>query len=125
MIGLIINIIRMRCPRCRKAPLYTQPNPYKFSRLFEMHEQCPHCGQPYEIEPNFYYGAMYASYALAVALFVAVLVILTIIGHNEVEVLLPTYFISLVVLSPVLFRLSRSLWIHFFVKYDPELAEKK
>lgn len=115
----------MRCPRCRKAPLYTQPNPYKFSRLFEMHEQCPHCGQPYEIEPNFYYGAMYASYALAVALFVAVLVILTIIGHNEVEVLLPTYFISLVVLSPVLFRLSRSLWIHFFVKYDPELAEKK
>ncbi|KFD39425.1 DUF983 domain-containing protein [Schleiferia thermophila] len=122
---LVVNILSMRCPRCRTSPLFTQPNPYKISKLFEMHEKCPSCGQPYVIEPNFYYGAMYASYALAVALFVAVLVILTLIGHNEIEVLIPTYFIVLVILSPVLFRLSRSLWIHFFVKYDPECKAEK
>lgn len=90
-----------------------------------MYDACPNCGQPYEIEPNFYYGAMYASYALAVAVFVAVLVILSIIGHNEINVLLITYFVVMIVLSPILFRLSRSLWIHFFVKYDPKTTEKK
>lgn len=89
-----------------------------------MHDACPNCGQPYEIEPNFYYGAMYASYALAVAVFVAVLVILTLFGRNEIDILLISYFVTMIVLSPVLFRLSRSLWIHFFVKYDPN-AEKK
>ncbi|MFN3950840.1 MAG: DUF983 domain-containing protein [Thermaurantimonas sp.] len=114
----------MRCPRCRKGPLYTHPNPYKLSKIFNMHDACPNCGQPYEIEPNFYYGAMYASYALAVAVFVAVLVILTLFGRNEIDILLISYFVTMIVLSPVLFRLSRSLWIHFFVKYDPN-AEKK
>lgn len=115
----------MRCPRCRKAPLYVQPNPYKLSDIFKMHDACPNCRQPYEIEPNFYYGAMYASYALAVAVFVAVLVILTIIGKNDIDLLLITYFSVMIVSFPVLFRLSRSLWIHFFVKHDPKWDENK
>jgi hypothetical protein len=32
-----------------------------------MHEKCSHCGLIYQIEPSFFYGAMYVSYGLNVA----------------------------------------------------------
>ena len=32
-----------------------------------MHNQCPHCDLTFEIEPGYFYAAMYVSYALNVA----------------------------------------------------------
>ncbi|MEY4912742.1 MAG: hypothetical protein RL025_569, partial [Bacteroidota bacterium] len=32
-----------------------------------MHQDCPHCGFHFEIEPGFFWGAMYISYAFSVA----------------------------------------------------------
>ena len=32
------------------------------------HKNCSHCNLKYEIEPGFFYGAMYVSYALAIGL---------------------------------------------------------
>ncbi|MBU6274968.1 MAG: DUF983 domain-containing protein, partial [Bacteroidetes bacterium] len=32
-----------------------------------MHDDCPHCGFHFEIEPGFFWGAMYISYAFSVA----------------------------------------------------------
>ena len=39
-----------------------------------MHKECAACGEDFEREPGFYFGAAYVSYALTVALWVAVLV---------------------------------------------------
>ena len=36
-----------------------------------MHQDCPHCGFHFEIEPGFFWGAMYISYAFSVAVSVA------------------------------------------------------
>ena len=36
-----------------------------------MNDTCPVCGQPFCLEPDFYYGTGYVSYALAVAVSVA------------------------------------------------------
>jgi Ca2+-dependent lipid-binding protein len=70
------------------------------------------------MEPSFFYGAMYVSYAVGVAFAVAAFVI----SYLFVSLSLINAFIvivgTLVVFLPVIIRLSRNIWINFFVKYD-------
>jgi hypothetical protein len=40
-----------------------------------MKENCSHCGLRYQIEPSFFYGAMYVSYGLNVALGIAAFIV--------------------------------------------------
>ena len=96
-----------------------------------MHETCPVCHQPTEIEVGFYYGTGYVSYALSVALtvstFVAwkVLIGMTFdIDDNRIFYWLGTNIAILLLLQPVLMRLARSLWLSWFVKYEPKWKEK-
>ena len=84
-----------------------------------MNDRCSHCGLKYKIEPSFFYGAMYVSYAVGVAFAVAAFVVsFLFLGTSLV-----TTFISivgtLIVFMPLILRLSRNIWINFFVKYDP------
>lgn len=89
-----------------------------------MHKNCELCGQPTEIEVGFYYGTSYVSYALTVALSVASLVAWwVLIGlsteDNRFFIWIAVNAVLLLFLQPWLMRLSRSLWISWFVKYDP------
>jgi uncharacterized protein (DUF983 family) len=117
--NLMLNIVGQKCPSCRTGMLFKHC--VYCSGFSQMHEKCSNCGQRYSLEPGFFDGAMYVSYALQVAIFVSVVV--------AYEVLYPTadviwYFGTVVVLAlalfPVTFRLSRSIWVHFFIKYNRE-----
>lgn len=96
----------------------------------KMNSHCPVCSQATEIEIGFYYGTGYVSYGLAVA-FSAVSFILwwVFIGVsiNDDRVLwwLGVNTLLLILLQPVLMRLSRTLWLSWFVKYDPDWETKK
>lgn len=89
-----------------------------------MHERCSHCATKYKVEPSFFYGAMYVSYALGVALGVAVFLIsYLVLGFG----LLSTFiFITIAVIGllPLEMRLSRNIWINFFLKYNKKKAKK-
>lgn len=94
----------------------------------EMNKSCPVCGQPTEIETGFYYGTGYVSYALAIALSVSTLVAwLVLIGMSTEDNRFFYWLISnsvlLILLQPWLMRLSRSIWISWFVKYDRHWKE--
>ena len=112
------------CPRCQHESMYENPNPYHIGQTMKMHEHCSHCGLKYKIEPNFFFGAMYVSYALAVAAGVASFVV----AHWGFGLDLPqsfwVIFGVLAVLMPLIARLSRNIYIHFFVSYDPAYAQK-
>ncbi len=61
----------MRCPRCRRGDMFKNSNPYRklnLSYIFDMHDTCPVCRQKFDLEPGFWYGTGYVSYALAVAI---------------------------------------------------------
>lgn len=93
-----------------------------------MNQKCPVCGQPTEIEVGFYYGTGYVSYALSIAIcvasFIAWWVLLGIsINDNSLFWWLGVNSLLLIVLQPVLMRLSRSLWLSWFVKYDEDWKE--
>ncbi len=95
-----------------------------------MNKNCLVCNQPTEIEVGFYYGTGYVSYALTVAISVASLVAwLVLIGmsttDNRFFYWLGFNAILLILLQPWLMRLSRSIWISWFVKYDPHWKEER
>ncbi|GAB3012631.1 hypothetical protein GCM10027051_14600 [Niabella terrae] len=116
--------------------MFAVANPWRLKTTMRMNETCPVCTQPMNIEVGFYYGAGYISYALCVALTVASLLIwwMTIglsIHDNRLYYWLTINSILLVLMQPYLMRLSRSLWLSVFVKYNknweteaPELPER-
>ena len=70
-------------------------------------------------EPGFYYGAMFISYILTGWLFIIVgLALVFGLGWSATATILAVGLLA-VIIHNLLFRLSRSLWIHIFVKYDP------
>jgi uncharacterized protein (DUF983 family) len=119
--NMLLSIFRMKCPRCHDDNLFEDNNPYNFSKIFDMPERCSSCGQKFEMEPGFFYGAMYVSYGVSIAFLVSVYVSMLILyPHFSLTEYLVIAISSLFVLTPYFFRLSRSIWIHLFVKYDPD-----
>ncbi len=126
----LISTLTNKCPRCREGYLFKTTNAYDFKNIVEMNEKCPVCKQRTEIEVGFYYGTSYVSYALGVAFVIAIFVAWYVligfsIDDNRVFWCMGTAIAGLVVLQPVLMRLSRSLWLSWFVKYDANWREHK
>lgn len=123
----------MKCPRCRRGPMFKEANPFKsltLSHIFNMHEHCPECGQKYDLETGFWYGTGYVSYALAVAVsvttFVAWLVLIGISTEdNRIFWWLGLNTVLLIIIQPWLMRLSRVIYMRFFVKYDEHYETTK
>lgn len=113
---LLASIFTHRCPSCREGKLFKNNSPYNPNKLFDMHESCPNCGQKYQPEPGFYYGAMYVSYALTVAIFVAVVVIGNLFFDPGIWDIVISLSIVLLLVMPLVFRISRSIWAHMFIK---------
>ena len=126
--GYLSSTLGCRCPRCREGKLFQNPVSISMKKNMLMNKECPVCGQPTEIEVGFYYGTSYVSYVIGVALSIASLVIWwVIIGlsteDNRFFFWLGFNSILLIALQPWLMRLSRSFWISWFVKYDPDWKE--
>lgn len=123
--GYLSSVLGCRCPRCREGNLFKNNQTFRFKRNMEMNKTCPVCGQATEIEVGFYYGTSYVSYAMTVAISIASLVVWwAIIGlstdDNRFFFWLGFNALLLFVLQPWLMRFSRSMWISWFVKYDPD-----
>ncbi|TAH02307.1 MAG: DUF983 domain-containing protein, partial [Sphingobacteriales bacterium] len=119
-----------RCPRCRTGKIFKSSNPYDLKNIVNMNHTCPVCGQPTEIEVGFYYGTGYVSYALTVAFSVASFIAWwVIIGFstedNRFFYWLGINALLLILFQPIIMRLSRSLWLSWFVKYDPQWRTNK
>lgn len=86
-----------------------------------MNKECSNCKQDFVIEPGFYWGAMYVSYAINVATIVTCMVIYFLFFSEASEFyLIGTIVVLIALLIPVNFRLGRILMIHLFsgIKYD-------
>ena len=123
--GYLSSSLQCKCPRCREGDLFKNPLRFTLKGNLEMHATCTVCGQPTEIEVGFYYGTGYVSYALTVALTVSTLVAWwVLIGFstedNRFFWWLGSNAVLLILLQPWLMRISRSLWISWFVSYDPD-----
>ncbi len=85
-----------------------------------MNRTCPSCGLEFDREPGYFSGAMYISYAMAVPIAAAVAISTGFVFPSwPFEATIAAAFAALVPLSPLLFRYSRILWIHFDRSVDP------
>ena len=122
--NIIGSVIGNKCPRCRRGRLFKETNPYKLKSFMVMNDTCPVCGQTTDMEPGFYYGTSYVSYALAVAISVATLIAWRVLigfslHDNRFFWWMGINAFILVIMQPLLMRLSRTIWLSFFIHYSP------
>lgn len=128
--GILKSVLTNKCPHCRQGNLFIDPNPYHLGNTMKMPDNCPVCGQKYELQTGFYFGTGFVSYALTVLLTGITFVIWwnTVgmsVHDNSVLWWLLCNALLLVALQPLIQRLSRSVWISFFVRYRPEELGKQ
>ncbi len=82
-----------------------------------MPDRCPNCGQDFIIEPGFYLGALWVSYPIVIALELIFIAISLFVFKQTLTVSFIVASFMLLLLSPVLIRVSRSLFIHMNVGF--------
>ncbi|MEZ0457934.1 DUF983 domain-containing protein [Sphingobacterium thalpophilum] len=119
-------MIHSKCPKCHVGNVF-EGKVYSL-RKQHMNEVCPHCGVKYEVEPGYFYAAMYVSYALSVAEIVSVSVAIAVLSRSESPwVYLAGLAVTILLFAPFNFRYARLILLHFLtpkISYDPrfELA---
>ena len=114
--SIIHSIAHQKCPRCHEGKMFSS-TPYGV-QFMKMHKSCSHCGLDFVREPSFYFGAMYFSYAIQVAVFICVYFAL----RYTVDPGTWTYVIWMILVSvlimPINYRISRVLWLNLFISYQ-------
>ncbi|WP_026897064.1 DUF983 domain-containing protein [Daejeonella oryzae] len=114
-------VIHAKCPKCHRGKIFS--GPMYGIKLQKTNEFCPNCGMRFEVEPGYFYAAMYVSYAFNVAQMV-ILGMLTYYLSGEMET--PWLYIGVILagtllFSPFNYRYSRVILLHYLtpkVKYN-------
>jgi uncharacterized protein (DUF983 family) len=115
----LYSILKLKCPHCHEGDFF-KAHPYNISKAGDIHETCPVCGEKNQKEPGFYYGAMYVSYALGAAVFISTFTIMNLFLPNFDWINYLFIVIGLlVILTPLLYALSKIIWANFFYSYKP------
>ncbi|MBN3519147.1 DUF983 domain-containing protein [Algoriphagus lutimaris] len=101
-----------KCPQCRTGNIFPV-SPFSFRKLSAIHNTCPHCQANLNPEPDFYYGAMYISYAFSVALVITALTAINVLVEEpELWMYLATVVVGNLLLFPAMLRYSKVLYLY-------------
>ncbi len=112
----LYSIFNNKCPKCQEGDFFVNKTPFKFKNNLKIYERCPNCDLKYMIEPSFFYGAMYISYALTVAFSVAIFIIGYWLNLSLISRLIAIVAV-LILMTPITMRLSRLIYINMFINY--------
>lgn len=118
-------LLEAKCPRCQSGKMY------KHSalglRFTEMFTHCPVCDLQFEIEPGFFWGSMYVSYAITCAIMIILGGAVLIIGNNPdfwvyMGIILPSFILA----APFTYRYSRVMMLYWFspIRFDKRYLPK-
>ena len=106
------DIVNTKCPQCRVGNMFKHKT-MDMRNMLKMHLSCPKCGQDFMPEPGFYFGAMYFSYAINVALMVTFGVAYEVLFSPEnILVTLMSVLLPPLLLAPWNFRISRAIMLY-------------
>lgn len=116
--SLLYSIITEKCPRCREGNMFPKGTLYS-TKFTVMHKHCSCCGQSFEPEPGYYFGAMFISYAINTGIFLVALLILSQFVKELTVLMVAGVVVGVVVgFLPIIYRLSRAIWINIFIRYE-------
>ncbi|QRM88935.1 DUF983 domain-containing protein [Lacinutrix sp. WUR7] len=112
--SVVVNALSCKCPNCKKGNIFNNRGSLLLFKIPKMSARCKECDFKFEREPGFFFGAMFVSYALAVAQMIASLIVFWyFIDLSPLRVFLIITLIALL-LGAVNYRVSRSIWIYLF-----------
>ncbi|NNE27950.1 MAG: DUF983 domain-containing protein [Saprospiraceae bacterium] len=89
-----------------------------------MNDSCSRCGQDFEPEPGYYYGAMFISYILSSFILLPIALVLAFyFEFSNLQMMAVIILLGVLIFFRIL-RVSRSIWIHAMVKYDPPMKAR-
>ena len=120
---ILYSMAANKCPRCHQGKVFTHNNPYRLKGgMLKMEKTCSYCGEVYEKEPGYFFGAMYVSYALTTGWFVIWFALYNFVLNWSTTFFLVFMTSTILALSPLSFRWARIIWLNFFVRYDKSKA---
>ncbi|MBL7712089.1 MAG: DUF983 domain-containing protein [Chitinophagaceae bacterium] len=118
--SLLSGMLCCRCPECRKGRIFQQKGLFPLRTLLRMNEYCPHCGQKLIGETNNGPGINYA--LTTILLFLNILWYYPIFGlsylDNSIFYFLAASVTVVILLQPVLMRLSRSIYLYILLAFQ-------
>jgi uncharacterized protein (DUF983 family) len=114
-----VGFLLCKCPRCGKSDVFKY-SIFNFRRFADTKLECEICKLNYQPEPGFFFGAMYWSYAIIVAIIISFSVAFSIFHIFDYAIYAIPIFIILAL--PVIFRYSRMLML--YVIYPMMYKEK-
>lgn len=114
----LYSILNNKCPKCHQGDFFIDKHAYNLKTFIKMHEKCEHCGELFNKEVGFYYGAMYVSYGLNIAYGIGLFLLMVLMLKLNLMIFLYSFLGLVVVLFPVTMRISRLMYINLFVSYD-------
>jgi phage FluMu protein Com len=114
-------MLQGKCPKCREGNIF--PNSiFSYRKLTVVNARCANCDAVLIPEPDFFYGAMYISYAFSVALVINVMIILNwFFDDPDVMTYIFTVLVANLILLPLMLRYSKILYLYGVgkLKYTP------
>ncbi len=123
--GKLNALLHHKCPRCQSGNMFESGALSK--DFMKMKQNCEVCGLHYEIEPGFFWGAMYVSYAITVAIMLIVGGAVLILGNNpDTWVYLTAIILAFLAASPFTYRYARVMMLYFFspIRFEADKANK-
>ena len=116
MISLVVDLVRGRCPRCRKGAIF-QSNLQ--GKIGFMNETCSVCGLRFLREAGYFLGAMYISYTLGVFTVLPVAIYLAVVPQWSLVAIMLVALVQTLISMPLFLRFSRVIWLYADQAIDP------
>lgn len=114
--SLGLAIAGARCPKCREGKLFPV-SIMSFRKLNAVNKTCSVCEANFVPEPDFFYGAMYISYAFSVAWVITVLTAINVLVEEpELWMYLSIIFSGNIIFLPTMLRYSKVLYLYLASK---------
>lgn len=118
----IKSLLQLKCPNCRKGNMFTNRSIFPLGKMLDMPERCGECGLKYELEVGFWFGTGYISYGISVGLIIMMAVVFAMtygfdFNDNSIFIFLGLAVGVMVLMQPILMRLSRAIYLRLFVSY--------
>lgn len=117
-------IVKGKCPHCRRGNIFTG-SIYGFDIQRTKHS-CSNCNQRFEIEPGYFYAAMYVSYAMNMVEMITTGFATYYLSGGRLDfdsiwLYVGAIFLAALLLSPLNYRYSRIILLHLLspkIKYN-------
>lgn len=117
------SVVHHKCPRCHEGKMF-KSSLLEMKGIYNMHDNCTECGQDFQMEPGFYWGAMYIGYMLSSAYMLTSTFFYILMFGWSIGLSFTIMIIGGIIILPVIARLARVIWINIYVGYKPKQLSK-